>query len=459
VEGVYSLRIIQNEFSIIDFKAIKKQNKMKVNRILLSYCLILLCVSGQTIKAQIISQSLIDSAMTIPMIHNVTNPLPDSELKIDQVIGGDKALFSLAMTAYLNPETKSTSGTLVRDRVMQHIRNIIAGGNEPSCRGDLFAWKEIGQAFTILFAKRTPQIWVQLTYNEKEKLDWLMKAFAVAGNYQNNYENWPNRCMYQTYNIGKTWNPNHNDGYVGIMIAVYYYFGNAEAVNQVLADFNYDAYISNLQRIGFTNIVQCWSQTGKTLMEQGGTDTGGGKVKGVKMPFTFGDPLTPTKRIAYDPVELYRSIGNWMYCHIATNQSTSGLAYILNNGSTPVLGRLGMCREFQITDGFEPNVQERSDATYSYLGWMLHIPTVAAMMALDVWPKNGELTDIENRMFVGSEDLIYKLKMGYHAFSKGVFSNQYDKNHNDDGYPYIKALWTDYIKVKCENTSDKHLDL
>lgn len=402
---------------------------------------------------QAVSQNMLDSLMNVSLVVNVTNLLPDSELKVNQVIGGDRTLFTLAMTVYLNPDAKSTNGVLVRDRVLLHIRNIISGGKEPSCRGDLFSWKEIGQAFTFLFAKRTPQLWSQLTEVEKEKIDLLMKSFAVVGNYQNGYDNWPKRCMYQTYDIGKTWNPNHNDGYVGIMIAAYYYFGGADAVNTILINFSYDAFMADFQRFGFTNIITCWSQTGKILMETGGTDKGGGTVKGVRMPFTMGDPLTPTKRIAYDPVELYRSIGNWMYCHITTNKSTSGAAYILNNGSSPMLGRLGMCREFQITDGFAPNVQERSDATYSFLGWFLHIPTVAAMMALGEWPTNGTLADIEQRMFVGSEDLIYKLKTGYHAFSKGVYSNQYEQNHKYEGYPVVKELWNNYIKPRLVSTS------
>jgi hypothetical protein len=93
------------------------------------------------------------------------------------------------MTAFLNPESKCTNGVLVRDRVLLHIRNIISGGKEPSCRGNLFSWKGIGQAFAFLFAKRTPQLWSQFTKVEKEKKDLLMKSFAVAGNYYNNFEN------------------------------------------------------------------------------------------------------------------------------------------------------------------------------------------------------------------------------------------------------------------------------
>jgi len=98
-------------------------------------------------------------------------------------------------------------------------------------------------------------------------------------------------------------------------------------------------------------------------------------------------------------------------------------------------------------------VQERSDATYSFLGWFLHIPTVSAMMALGEWPTNGTLADSEQRMFVGSEDLIYKLKMGYKALAKGVYSNQYEIKHQSEGYPVMKELWNNFIKSRLVSTS------
>ncbi len=105
-------------------------------------CCGVLVLKSQNYAANVIptvSHFMLDSLMTVALVSNVTAPLPDSELKVNQVIGGDKALFTLAMTAYLNPDAKSTNGVLVRDRVLLHIRNIISGGKEPSCRGDLFS--------------------------------------------------------------------------------------------------------------------------------------------------------------------------------------------------------------------------------------------------------------------------------------------------------------------------------
>ena len=416
----------------------------------------LLCLLGCVVSVfgahseTFVPMSLIDSAMNMPLLYNITDSNIDTEIKNDGAIGKDKMLFAMALESYRNPALVDSEGNNVADKVVEHLRNIISGGKEPACRGDLSAWKEIGQAFAITFMKKNPVLWEKFTLEEQEKLDLLMRSFAVAGNYQNNFANWPKCCIYQTYQIGKTWNPNHNDGYVGIMIAAYHYFGGAEQVNAFLTAFDYDQYMDDFREAGFTNIIECWSQAGKDLFETGGTDAMGGKLVGVRIPFVMAHPLYNDQVIAYNPVDLYCAIGDWMYCHKVTDRSASGVAYIMNEGSSPVLGQAGMCREFQITDGFPPNVQERSDAVYSYLGWMLHIPTVSAMMALGDWNTSERLEDTERRMYVGSEDLIYKLEKGYRAFSKGNASTQYASHLRGDGYPCVEALWEYVVKPQCE---------
>ncbi len=176
------------------------------------------------------------------------------------------------------------------------------------------------------------------------------------------------------------------------------------------------------------------------------SDKAGGKVYGARMPFIFGAPPEAVEKVPFDPVKLYAAIGRWMYPHVVTDGSRSGAAYTLNNGSSPVLGRPGMCREFQATDGFVPEVKERSDARYSWWGWMMHIPVVATMIALDSWPEDESLSDIENRMYVGSEDLIYKLKMGYHSYSLGTDREYFDYQFVDQGYLFITDIWNNFIK-------------
>jgi hypothetical protein len=438
-----------------------------INKAGLSVLVFMMLMQGFT-HAQSLSQIRIDEAMNVPIVHNASGPDINTELWTDKIVGKDKALYFLALNAYLNPKIKSTDGRLVRVRVMEHLRNIIAEDStaksrEPSCRGDLAGWKDIGQVLSLLLAKKTPEIWLHFNAQEIEKFDWLMRAFAVSGNYHSNFLNWPKLCMYQTYRIGKTWNPNHNDGYIGVMIAAYYYFGGADTVNKILTDFKYDTYISKFRQLHFHNIEETWTAAGTKTYPEGKSETfmknllenpsdtvqydkANGEVFGARMPFIFGAPPKAIEKIAYDPVELYRAIGSWMYPHIVTDRSRSGTAYTLNNGSSPMAGKHGMCREFQVTDGFEPNVKERSDARYAWWGWMMHIPIVATMMAIHEWPGNGKLSDTENRMYVGSEDLLYKLKMGYHSYSLGTGKEHFDYQFEDQGYLFITDIWNNYIK-------------
>ena len=421
-------------------------------------------------NAQSFSQREIDAAMTYPIMRTVGGPNVNTELWKEESVGRDKAFYYLALVSHLNVNTKSSDGKLTADRVVEDLKNIVSldadgKSQEPSCRGDLVAWKDLGEAFAIVLAKNTPEIWSELTPEEINKLDWLMRAFAVAGNYNNNYKNLPSACIYQTYGIGKLWNPNHNDGYVGIMMACYYYFGGAEAVNDILANFKYDEYIAMFRKLHFNNIEETWTAAGtkrypkgknegfmKDLLEDpDGTmqlDKKNGKVYGARMPFVFGSPPRGIERVPYEPLKLYRAVNGWMFSNVVTNVSRSGAAYILGNGSSPMLGKFGMCREFQITDGFAPNVGERSDAQYCWWGWMMHQIMVSGLMALDKWPKDDAMKDQEQRMFVGSEDLIYKLHKGYHSFSKGEPNEHHDYKLTGQGYWIMLDVWDNYVKPK-----------
>jgi hypothetical protein len=436
--------------------------------------------------SQTFTLAYIYETMNIPLVYNVGGPDINTEAWNDAIIQKDKALYYLALNAYLNPAAANARGVLCSTQVVNHLRNIIsysaASGttpeksNEPSCRGDILGWKDVGQAFALVFAKKTPLIWSQFTAAEINKFDWLMRGFAVTGNYHGNIQNWPKMDTYQTYGIGKTWNPNHNDGYVGIMIAAYYYFGGANAVNQTLADFNYDTYISTFRTLHFDNIVETWTAYGTTTYPTGAnpaamkllyenptglaqTDKGGGKVYGARMPFVFGAPPAATTPVAFTPKDLYLAIASWMFpltkydvdgntvSNTVSNSSLSGAAHIIS-GSSPVLGKIGMCREFQVTDGFAPNVQERSDAQYVWWGWMMHVTTLSAIMALGDWPTDNSCQDIERRIYAGSEDLIYKLKMGYHSFSKGAYNDHYDYKYAGQGYWYMVDVWNNLIKKR-----------
>jgi len=49
-------------------------------------------------------------------------------------------------------------------------------------------------------------------------VDLLMTALAIAGNYCQNSQNKISKGLYQTFDWEKIWNPNHQEGHIGIMI-------------------------------------------------------------------------------------------------------------------------------------------------------------------------------------------------------------------------------------------------
>jgi len=78
----------------------------------------------------------------------------------------------------------------------------------------------------------------------------------------------------------------------------------------------------------------------------------------------------------------------------------------------------------------------------------MHIPVVSAMMALGDWPSTTDIQETERRMYVGSEDLMYKLKMGYHSYSKATAHDYFDYQYANQGYWYIVDIWNNYIKKR-----------
>jgi hypothetical protein len=384
---------------------------------------------------------------------------PDPEAGEEQIaynaLATGKAMNYLALAAYHNP-----SNTTVVNRLLAQIRNGIAGGNEPVCRGGISGWSNNPLAQTFTLAKNTEAVWSQLTPDEVNKCNWLMRALTVVGNYNQNFYNDPTRCLLGVNPFGGKRNaPNIQEGYVGIMITAHKYFGGTEAVNQILADFDYDTYLATFAALGFTNIIFGWTYAYgntpegrmqmKALMEQGGTDKGGGTInsQGVRRPFTFNNFYTLAE-IAYDPFLIYQATTERMFRPITHNVSTSGQAYVLQNRISPMTGLTGMCGELQFTDGFG----ERSSVRYAYDGWCNSILTFTTLKTLGLWGNTAAHQDIYRRMKVGSIDLIYKYKAGYRGRSNGEFFDQTEFNGIDYGYLFIKDIWNNYLWDRADLT-------
>lgn len=368
------------------------------------------------------------------------DPVVNTEYTAYGVLYSGKALNYLTLVAFNDTKNKYPE---VASKVVEQLRYVISGGKEPCCRGVIAGWADNPLAQTIVLAKYTKSVWGKLTKDEIKKLDLLMSCMAIAGNYSHNSQNNIQRCLYQVLPWAKGWNPNHVEGYVGIMIAAWIYFGGSDAVNAIFRDFSYDAYMKKLDANGFINIKSCWSTSGKKMMEEEGTDKGGGTTKGVKMPFIYSS-LSGFGELQYDPYLLYRDLSLRMFKHKVSSTGCDGVCYILDGTKSPYEGQDGMCYEFISVDASGC----RSSVGYCFEGWWNNTLTTATLKAFGLIPDTPEAKDIQVRRDVGSCDLMYKLQHGYRDHKNGRSSDSGERNVQSLGYPIIKDIYLKVLKSK-----------
>lgn len=396
-------------------------------------------------------QSVINQAVSEhPMSMQIGNFAFSSKIKSAQ------CMYILSLMAYYNPELASTNGTKVVDRLLAHLSNLTLPGNAPSCRGSLGGWVDNPVAQAMVLAKNTPAVWDNVSKAEKEKLDFIMSVMAVTNNYCQNYQNNPCSDLSQDYWWSKGWNPNHQEGGVGNMIAAYLYFGGADKVNKILTGFSYDEYIAKMEQYGYTDMKHFYETTGKELLENGGQDTNErgehGSVVGAKIPFTYRANAGPRagEEIEYDPVELYSALVYAMYGKTVVSEyvdnSGSRIAYIADGSTSPFEGMEGMASEFSSGDAEGVRVS----SGYVESGWRNSVPTRATLMALGYWD-SGRMAQEERRMYIGSEDFLFKTDPAHGGFFDYSHGTQASKPTTQssffgNGFVYQKQIWDKYIK-------------
>jgi hypothetical protein len=401
-------------------------------------------------------QAVVDAAMNEPDLRyapSETCPGPAySSLKqigtSHCVLRPAQAFYFLALTAYLDPGARASDHRLVRHRVVELFTILTSDGNGPQVARPLDGWSDGPIAQAILLIKHTPAVWRALSPVGRDKADWLMAAMAVLGNWGfNDANNWMTGIGLGG-NFAKTNNPNFTQGYLGVMIACILYFGQA-GCDSLFTNFDYDQYIAAFETFNWQNILSPTSwlaeidaggthYTMKDLMENGGDLTHAssnlGRGAGVKLPFKYlaieltGDNANPN---AVMTLFTYESIGQdppteppdrdnllsssqpkpMYYWAVASGKTApDGVAQIIDATQSPVEGELGMGYEFNSDD----SAGIRSDALYTFEGWLNNVITRATLRALGVWD-HRQMHLVDRRMMVGGRDLLYKLEHGYHG--------------------------------------------
>ena len=84
---------------------------------------------------------------------------------------------------------------------------MISGGKEPGARGGIAGWIDNAAAQSLVLAKKTSEVWNELTTYEKQKCDFIMKSLAISGNYCQNAQNNPKTDLAAERGWSKSWNP------------------------------------------------------------------------------------------------------------------------------------------------------------------------------------------------------------------------------------------------------------
>lgn len=346
-----------------------------------------------------------------------------------------------ALMVSLNPDIKAPDGKPVAERLLAQARETLTGGREPNAGCGLNGWSHSMIAQAFLLVKKTPEVWAKLSAVEKDRMDWIMKAMAVAGHWGYDAGNDYKTSLHADDNSYKGWNPNHRL-YIFVVLAAAEYFGPKE-LNDIFVSFDFDEYIKKFDEYGFANIKAVWTcYNWKPIFENGGTYISpksgkeNGTGTGVRHPFTY--QKIPLANIA----EIYCAAAEYNYSKTVIN-GIEEKSWILNGGSSPFLGQPGMMLEFDSKDAGGI----RSDIGYCNENFCAYTATLMTLKVLGLWPDSERCRNLEKLMYVGNEDFLYKNAMGFHSYAKG---HGKDSEKLEDikflAYPYVLELWTAYLK-------------
>jgi len=320
-----------------------------------------------------------------------------------------------------------------------------ADGNthEPEAQGGIGGWSHNAAAWALLIAKQTPEVWSLLTADDRHRADILMQAMAVGGHFTHGDANDYHVLLDGISWYHKSWNPNHIEGYAGIMIAASFYFG-ADELNAFFHTFDYAEFRQELADLQFQNILQTWENEPAiaALLMQGGAyqrpNRPPGHGRGIRQDFTY------RGRTLHQPWAIYLTQADRLWSKAVRTQvnvDANRAGRLLNRQTdatvSPYEGQMGMIYEFEAMD----NAGLRTSLGYAYDCAMIHLGTAAGLKATGNWPEDESSHDVESRMAIGMADLIFKAEEGYEGWANGRVSSGDITDLQKIGSDYIFELW------------------
>ena len=156
----------------------------------------------------------------------------------------------LAIAAY-------TGDASADDKLLAQIRYNLVGENGLSANGGYPAQHERQFTGAVAIAKKTPRVWNKLTPQEQGKIDLMMKAALVASAYTTSDRSYADgrkvTALDGDVNMNRGWNPNYQEGMIGMMIMGPVYFGGGEAAQKLLDSYDHEKFVAELKAAGLSN--------------------------------------------------------------------------------------------------------------------------------------------------------------------------------------------------------------
>ncbi len=329
-------------------------------------------------------------------------------------------------------------------RLLEQIRFNLQGDNSITANGGYPTQHERHVTGMYALIRHVPRVWDQLTAKEQHAVDLVMKAALVGAAFTTSDTNHPAGkkpiALDADTNLSRGWNPNFQEGMVGMMIVGTVYFGGGEAAQQVLDTYDHDAFIADLWDAGLTNIYQTftWKQANPTSAAPDGKAI----TEAIKNYRFMDVALT-------DPMQLYymltvRTYGAKVNAGLNDGAGLNGSGMIASGADDlPNKGKPGMLLEFASRDAGG----DRSSITYAYDGFRPNLTNQLVLIAGGYWEKGAKANDCVALLDVGITDLFYKLDHGYKNYSKGKGSTDvFDSKKPGWNFTMNRSLWDDVLK-------------
>lgn len=326
---------------------------------------------------------------------------------------------------------------------------------EPEAQGGIGGWTHHVPALSLLLAKTTPAVWSRLTPDEHARADLLMQALAVAAHWSLDDDNDYYLLLDGWSLYHKSWNPNHVQGYVGVIVAASLYFGS-EDLNTFFRTFDFDHFLARLEAANFRNIARCWTWNPaiRDLLMHGGEiavpadqvlDQGFvSRGAGVRNDFTHrGIPLSaPWALHRSHAMHLYHKIvRSTIHAHAPIGLSGTILGQATGATRSPFEGQTGLIFELESNDWSGL----RTSLIYAYEAALCDLPTAATLQVLGHWDDAGGGDTLTRRMAVGMGDLLFRATEGYAGWANGRAHTTTYADLEPLGADYVIELWRAYF--------------